>query len=345
MRRYEHGGDVYSHDHIRLDFSVNLNPLGMPPEVKEAVVSHIDEFETYPDTECRALTRAIAGRDGLEAENILCGNGAADLIYRLCMLRRPGRVLTLAPAFSEYERAARSCGSEIVLHRLLEREGFALTDSVLARITPELDMMFLCNPHNPTGKLADRDLMRQIVRRCAETGVFLIVDECFLPFSAGESLLPFLRENPLLVILRAFTKLYAMAGIRLGYILSGSRAVLEAAGEIAQCWSVSSVAQIAGLAALTSEGWEQRTRELVQEERSFLAGALKGLGLTVYDSDANFLLVKSEFSLYEPLLRRGILIRRCENYEGLDARFFRLGVKLHPQNEALVGAVKELLYG
>ncbi len=113
MQRYEHGGDVYSFDHIRLDYSVNLNPFGMPHEVKDAIISQIDRFETYPDTRCRALTRAIACREGVPDDYILCGNGAADLIYRVCLSRRPKRILTLAPTFSDYERTARLCGAKL----------------------------------------------------------------------------------------------------------------------------------------------------------------------------------------------------------------------------------------
>jgi threonine-phosphate decarboxylase len=345
LQRYEHGGDIYSHENVRLDYSVNLNPLGMPPGVREAIISRVGEYETYPDVKCRALRKAIAARDGVPEEYVLCGNGAADLIHRLCLALRPKRVLTLAPSFSEYERSARLYGSEIAYHRLSEAESFALTERVLDDITPETGLLFLCNPNNPTGRLIDANLMGKIARRCSETGTLLLLDECFLPFTDGASLLPLTERMPNLVLLRAFTKLYSMAGLRLGYIVCSGRELLKAVGEHAQCWSVSAVAQTAGLAALRCDGWEEKTRTLVSEEREYLSHALRALGLTVYPSDCNYLLFRSELPLYEPLLQKGVLIRRCENFEGLDVRFFRVGVKLRPQNEALVRAISEVLHG
>jgi threonine-phosphate decarboxylase len=345
LERFEHGGDIYSHKNISLDYSVNLNPFGMPPEVKNAIISHIDEFASYPDTQCRTLRGAIAEKEGVLRENVLCGNGAADLIYRLCLSYKPKCVLTIAPSFSEYERAARVCESQVVYHKLDENEGFFLTERVLSAITRDIKMFFLCNPNNPTGKLINMSLLNKIAQRCVETGTLLVLDECFLPFTDSESLLSLIKEIPNLVILKAFTKIYAMAGLRLGYLLSGNQEVIRAAEKNAPCWSVSSVAQTAGIAALQCEGWEEKTRQILTQERAYLSDALKKFGLTVYESDCNFLLVKSDRSLYEPLSKKGILIRRCENFVGLDAQFYRLGVKLHPQNEVLIRTLMEVLYG
>ncbi|NTU88912.1 MAG: aminotransferase class I/II-fold pyridoxal phosphate-dependent enzyme [Actinobacteria bacterium] len=324
---------------------MNINPLGMPQTVKDAIISHIDEYESYPDTECRALRTAIAVHEAVDPADVLCGNGAADLIYRICASKHPKRTLVLAPTFSEYERAALLCGSEIVYHELSEAEGFALTERILGEITPDIDMVFLCNPNNPTGKLTDVSLLRGVARRCEETGALLVVDECFLPFTSGESLVPLIKENQNIVILKAFTKIYSMAGLRLGYMLSGNHEILQAAEQSAQCWSVSSVAQVAGLAALSCEGLGQRTQEFVKKERDYMVLELQARNLSVFDSDANFLLIKSEVPLYEPLLRKGILVRRCANFGGLDERYFRVGIKLHPQNAALVQAIEEVLNG
>ena len=344
MHRFEHGGDVFDKN-IRFDYSVNLNPLGMPPDVKDAIISNIDDFEAYPDTKCHALCKAIAAREGVSADNILCGNGAADLIYRVCLSQKPKRILTLAPTFSEYERAARLCGSSIIYHRLIESEDFSLTERILDDITPEIDMFFLCNPNNPTGKLAISELLARIAHRCIQTGTIFILDECFLPFTNGESLLSLIHEIPNMAILRVFTKIYSMAGLRLGYMMTANNSLIKAVGENAQCWSVSSVAQTAGLAALNCDRWEDMTRQLVSTERDFLSSALKKLGFTVYKSDANYVLIKSEIPLYNELLQKGILIRRCENYDGLDTRFYRFAVKQHSQNEELIHSIAEVLYG
>jgi threonine-phosphate decarboxylase len=345
MRRYEHGGDIYGHTGVALDFSVNTNPLGMPEGVKRALATHIADWERYPDPRCRALTAALAAHHGVQPDCVLCGNGAADLIFRICAGLKPRRALALAPTFSEYERSVSLFGGETREFPLSERNGFMLTDRILETLSPDVAMVFLCNPNNPTGRLADPALLRRVAARCEDQSIYLVLDECFIDFTDGESMLSLLREYPHLIILRAFTKLYAMAGLRLGYLLCADAALLAEIGRFAQTWSVSIPAQAAGLAALNAVGWAEQTRRLVREERAFMAQALAELGLTVLPSDGNFLLVKSGTPLYEPLLQRGVLVRDCANFTGLDERYIRIGLKTRDKNTALLHALSEVLHG
>ena len=345
MRRYEHGGDIYGRYDIQLDFSVNTNPLGMPESVKRAVSSHIGEFEHYPDPQCRALTAALAAQHCIEPDSVLCGNGAADLIFRICAALNPRNVLTLSPAFSEYERSASLFGGKILEFRLDEQNAFALTESILDALSPKVDMLFLCNPNNPTGRLANPALLRHIAKKCKQSGIYLVMDECFIDFSDGESMIPLLKTHPHLMILRAFTKLYAMAGLRLGYLLCADTKLLAEVGRFSQTWSVSVPAQTAGLMALWEIGWTEKTRRVVRKERVYMTEALTKLGLSVLPSDANFLLVKSTAPLYEPLQKRGILVRSCANFTGLGRQYIRIGVKTRNKNEALLSAISEVLNG
>ncbi|MEA4849684.1 MAG: aminotransferase class I/II-fold pyridoxal phosphate-dependent enzyme [Clostridiaceae bacterium] len=345
MERYEHGGDTYMHGEVRLDFSVNINPLGMPEQVREAIATHIAEYQRYPDPYCRALREAIARHENVAAEDILCGNGAADLIYRLCLSLRPKRMLVLAPTFSEYERAALLAGAEVLFHRLREENGFALTERILDDITADVDMVFLCNPNNPTGQLAEPELMERISVRCMEAGALLIVDECFLSFTRGISCKSFLQTYPDIVILDAFTKLYAMAGVRLGHIITKNHGVLSKAQAFGQCWSVSAVAQAAGLAALECHEYVRETQQLVAAERAYLAGSFEKLGLQVFPGCANYILFKSEKPLLATLLKKGLFIRSCGNYEGLDRQFYRVCVMQRKQNEELVREITKVLRG
>jgi threonine-phosphate decarboxylase len=345
VRPADHGGDVFAHPYIRLDCSVNLGPLGLPPAVQQAIRDHVADFAAYPDPECRALRAAIARHDGVAPAQVLCGNGATDLIYRLCTALRPRRVLVLAPTFSEYERAARLAGAEITHHRLHQSDNFAVSETVLTTIAPGLDLVFICQPNNPTGQLVDLNLMNQIVRRCAAIGAVLVCDECFLPFTTGASLLPRAAAHPGLVILRAFTKIYALAGLRLGYLVSGDQPLLDAVARAGPPWSVSAVAQVAGQAALEVGGWAEQTRAVVAAERAYLAAALTNLGLHVYPSDANYLLFTSPQPLFEPLLAAGVLIRPCDNYIGLDTTFYRTCVGPRADNTQLIEAIREVLYG
>jgi threonine-phosphate decarboxylase len=344
MPRYEHGGDIYGDARVRLDFSVNVSPLGMPDAAKRAVVEQLDAFSRYPDRQCRALRRALSQKHGIPPEKILCGNGAADLIFRICACFKPGRALALAPTFSEYERPVVLFGGRAREHRLRESEGFELTDELLSALAPDVEILFLCNPNNPTSRLAAPDLLRRAAEICARNGTLMMVDECFIEFTRGTSMLPLLGEFPNLLILRAFTKFYALAGLRLGYLL-GNEALLSRIADFGPEWSVSTAAQAAGLGALKEPGWAERTREVVEAERAFLAEALSALGLSVFPSDANFLLIKSSAPLGEPLKARGILVRDCSSFTGLDARFVRVGLKKRKENQALIRAVGGVLRG
>ena len=345
MLPYDHGGDIYGGQEIRVDFSVNTNPLGMPDSVVRAIREGTDQDVRYPDYQCRALRRALSRRYGVGESSILCGNGAADLIFRICACLRPHRVLVPAPTFSEYGRSAAQFGAEIAEYRLAEENDFALDSGFLAAITPGTDLVFLCNPNNPTGRLCDPELLEEIVLQCGENGTVLVVDECFIEFTGGRSLLPLLEGNPHLLILRAFTKLYAMAGLRLGFLLNADPALLDRIAAWGAEWSVSTVAQRAGLAALDEEDWLERTRDLVARERRWLTEQLTALGLTVYPAQANYLLFRAPWSVREALLEKGVMVRDCTSFRGLDDRDFRIGIKTRAENEILIETLQEVLYG
>ena len=344
MQQYEHGGDIYSNPSVTLDFSVNINPLGLPDKIRQAIVSHVDEYSRYPDPFCRELCAAIARYESVPEDWIICGNGAADLIYRLCYAARPQRALVTSPTFSEYEKALAQAGCAVKYHVLKAENAFAITDGILEDIVPGDDMFFLCHPNNPTGRLIPQDLLEHILNRARETGTTVVVDECFLDFTDGSSAKRYL-DIPGLVILKAFTKMYAMAGLRLGYLITSNEALRSSITAAAQCWSVSFPAQVAGVAALECEGWQEKTRRLVAQERQFLAEQLGGLGIKVFPGEANFILLQSAAPLYELLLPKGILIRQCVGFNGLDNTYYRIGVKTRVENSCLIQSLKEVLHG
>lgn len=345
MGRYDHGGDIYANTGVKLDFSVNINPLGLPDSVRQALISRVDEFSQYPDPHCRKLSGAISCQEQVPLEWIVCGNGAADLIYRLCYAIKPRKALVCAPTFSEYERALQQVDCQVVYHHLTAENQFALTERIIEQLRPDIDLLFLCNPNNPTGQLIPRDLLQEILAVTKKNGCIVIVDECFLDFTDGVSVKGYLKDMPGLVILKAFTKMYAMAGLRLGYLLAADKTLLEKVRCGAQCWSVSMPAQIAGITALSLTGWQEKTRKMVVKERQYLSEALQKLGITVFPSSANFILFCWEGALYEPLLQKGILIRSCKNYIGLGEAYYRIGVKTRAENSLLIESIKETLHG
>ena len=342
MLRYKHGGEAQAGLPIDLDFSVNVNPLGMPKQAISALRNSLEQMTAYPDRDCTALRSALHQKLGVGVDQLLCGNGASDLIFRICAAHAGKTALVLAPTFSEYERSVRLFGGAVREFRLRKEDGFAVTDGVLSALDDSIDLLFLCNPNNPTGKLINAPLLYAILERCKEHQILLVVDECFLEFTNGVSLIPAISEYDNLLILRAFTKYYGMAGLRLGYLV-GSSALLCRVAPFGPEWNVSSAAQIAGAAALSGPDWDIRTKTLIEAERGYLCRALTELGLSVTDSRSNFLLVESSQPLYRALLQKQILVRACENFSGLDEHFIRIGIRTHEENFTLIRAIREVL--
>ena len=181
MRKLIHGGDVYRNPDC-IDFSANINPLGPPDSVKKAVAACVNDIAHYPDVQCKELKRRLGWAEQMEEEALIIGNGAAELIFALGYSLRPKRALLPQPTFAEYEQALLAAGCEVFYYPLSEENGFRLTEDFLQVLTGEIDMVFLCNPNNPTGVLTERDLLIQILNRCKEKQIFLVVDECFLDF-------------------------------------------------------------------------------------------------------------------------------------------------------------------
>lgn len=338
-----HGGDIYGGD-TQLDFSANTNPFGTPRGILDAVQAALPDMHRYPDPYCRKLVQAISDFEGVPKEFVLCGNGAAELIYSYCEAVRPNTAVELAPTFSEYALGLERVGCEARRYYLREENDFELDEGFLRFLIAEKpEAVFLCNPNNPTGQIIPAQLMERILDLCREQGIRLFVDECFLDLSdAGESLKPLLGENPNLFLLKAFTKSYGMAGIRLGYCMSADAGLLMKMAQTVQPWNVSSLAQAAGVAALQEAEFLRRTRALVFSERAWLKSQLENLGFRVIPSHANYILFSGPVDLDKRLKEKQIAIRNCGNYHGLDDGWYRIAVRLPEENKRLIQAMKEV---
>ncbi|HEX2926134.1 MAG TPA: histidinol-phosphate transaminase [Ruminiclostridium sp.] len=352
MRKLIHGGDIYDRGDIPentriVDFSANINPLGMPLSVKKAIAENIDKFSSYPDPLCRALINEISRHEDISSGWIVCGNGAADIIYRLAIGLKPKNVLLTAPTFSEYEHAVRCAGGSISYHYLLEKNNFSLDSSILHSITPGVDMVFLCNPNNPTGIPVKKGLVLEIAAHCRENGTVLVVDECFMDFLQEEgeySVVGSVGKFDNIIVLKAFTKIFAMAGIRLGYGICSNKQTVDRLYDAGQPWNVSVIAQICGIAALKETSHILKTKEMIQSNREYLIRNLNKLGFKTFESKANYVLFKTEDrNLSRKLLRFGILIRSCGNFTGLDNTYYRIAVKSHADNEYLIKCLGEVV--
>ena len=338
-----HGGAIYE-ENIRLDFSANTNPYGTPQGVLDAMSAALTQVHQYPDPYCRELVEAIASFESVPKDWILCGNGAAELIYAYCEALRPRRAMELAPTFSEYALALERVGCMVDRYPLSRQKNFSLGEDFLRTLEySRPDALFLCNPNNPTGQVIGTPLLEKILNVCGGQGTCLFVDECFLDLSDdGVSLKAYLAGHPNLFILKAFTKSYGMAGVRLGYCLCARETLLEKMAKIVQPWNVSTLAQAAGVAALQEREFLQKTRTLIPTERQWLQSRLEALGFWVCPSRANYLLFQGTTQLHQQLKERGIAIRSCHNYHGLGPGWYRIAVRRHRENEVLMDAIREI---
>lgn len=343
MMKNEHGGDIFERE-IVYDFSANLNPLGMPESVKNALQKSISEWEKYPDPFCRSLVKKLSERENFPPENIVCGNGAADLIFRIVQTVKPKKAVVCAPSFSEYSKALIQNECEILHYLLSEKSGFALDEKILEMLDESVQMLILCTPNNPTGRTVDSGLLRRICEKCEANDIVFLCDECFIDFTENAAHAEQFI-NPNVVVLKAFTKIYAMAGLRLGYALFGDAELAEKVRRNGQFWSVSAPAQTAGEAALDEKNYLEKTLELAKKEREFLTENLRNFGFKVYPSEANFILFYTKLALDEMLFGEKILIRNCANFDGLEQGYFRIAVRSHEENSVLVSAIERCLNG
>lgn len=342
-----HGGEIYDKN-IELDYSVNLNPLGIPTAVIDAVRLAVEQIDRYPDTQLYSLRKRIAESEHTDYENIICSNGASEMLMTLLRYLQPGKILLTSPCFTGYYHAIRALGDSVQIteYSLNEKNDYQLDSDFLNCITKDIDLVILCNPNNPTGRAVDKDILQEILLKCEECGVKIIVDECFEPLSKrAESVVGYVNKFQGLYVIRAYTKLFSIPGIRFGYAYVPSKEVDNITRLLPE-WNVS---VIAGMAAYEAAGlvcgcdFVEQSVETVENERKYLEEQLACTGLVIYKSDANFLLIKSEYDLYNELLGYGIMVRDCSNIPGLDSSYIRIAVKDHISNEKLIGAIKQII--
>ncbi len=338
-----HGGcDIYTHD-IDIDLSVNLNPYKderVTGQLDAAVRKGIEASSVYPDITQREVRKALAGLNKITPMETFAGNGASELITTVIRYKNPGTALLIEPCFTGYERALSGLDDcEIMRYFIKEEDGFALTDDVLSVMTNDTDMMFLTDPWNPTGQKIDEGLLGRILTKAQECGITVLLDESFR--MTGES-----RNYPGDVyVIRSFTKSFALPGIRMGYVLAGPDKIAGVRGLLPE-WNLSCLADhvMRTCANIAQEGkFFDDSLRYIETERNRLSKKLEELGFVVFKSDSVFLLCKGPEGLYEELIRRRILIRKCDDLKGLGDCFYRIAVKSREENDRFIGILEETL--
>lgn len=323
-----------------LDFSVNGNPYGPSPRVREALAQV--PYDRYPDREAIALRHALSAHLAVPAEQILVGNGSTELVWlvALAFVRTGDTILLVGPTFGEYARAGVLMGARLHQYTARRAEGFRVVPEVIAQLLQQHQprLVFLCNPNNPTGTFVAPDSIAPWAAAFPRT--LFIVDEAYLTFTASApSVLPVRPANVL--VLRSMTKAYALAGLRLGYAV-GSPEILDALRRARPPWSVNALAQAAGIAALQDAAHLAHCLACIAQAKLDFVAGLHALGLTLVPSTTHFFLARvgNGASCRQGLLRRGLLVRDCASF-GLP-EYMRVATRRPEENTRLLTALEEL---
>ncbi|MBE6063033.1 MAG: threonine-phosphate decarboxylase [Clostridium butyricum] len=368
MANFGHGGNAKEISRITglkyedlIDFSANINPLGMPESVKRAVINNLDAVEKYPDITYFELKNSIRDFENskicedelkINSKEIILGNGAAEVLFNIVKAVNPNNVLIPAPTFSEYEEAVTAVNGKINLYYLKEENQFMIQEDILDFINEKLDLVFICNPNNPTGGITNKILLKKILNKSIENNVFVIIDESFLDFVREDySMITFIKNYQNLIIIKSLTKFFAIPGMRAGYGISSNKELLEKIRGITPAWNINILAEEAVKAALKDFKYISESINFMEKEKNYLYNELKEIdGIKVFKPSVNFIFFKLnlrknlfDIDIKDKLLEKNILIRSCSNYHGLDNFYYRIAVKSHKDNIILVNSLKDVL--
>lgn len=327
-----------------MDFSVNTNPYGPPNWLKEMWPSFFEAVEDYPDPSGYKAAKLIAERFALSPENIMLGNGAAEIIHFIARHAAGQKVVIVTPAFSEYEEACHAYGCRIE-YVPVDVQNWKLPIEILVEQVKEAAVLFICTPNNPTGQVFQTEDLFTLLEETSRSGTLIVIDEAFYDFAGDESITSQITSFSHLAVLHSMTKMYAVAGLRIGYI-AASKEIIAKLKPYRPHWNVNAIAlQVAQKIASDAE-YAVRTRKWIDKERERMTKELAEIGFVVLPSAVNFYLLKdpaldNQKPLLQFLLKQGIVLRHTENFHGLDGQWLRAAVKKEQGNNQLLSALKE----
>ncbi len=344
-----HGGNIEEIGLKGLDFSCNLNPFAPPDEVTKLLSSLDPElFFKHPPIYPEDLEKELAEVLGVPYSRLCLLPGSIYGVHAVLSLKIFKRAVVPVPTFNEYERLARIFSIQVKRHILREEMAFKLCLGELASDIEERDVVFVCNPNNPTGHFFSVDEIKGLLRWCALKDAFVVFDEAFIDFTEhAQETLEACLDSDRALILRSFTKIFSIPGIRLGYAV-GPEGVIALIRELVPSWGITTLAVRVGRELIKHLGDIKGWRREIAYLRGQLAVSLESIGLKVFPSSANYLFVKSPkrpaSSIYNKLKEKGILVRIFPEYEDvLGDYFFRICVRSFEENQALLEALKEVV--
>ena len=346
-----HGGNIYKLKRDNgievLDYSSNINPLGVPSSFKKAVIENFETLEKYPDIDYVELRTAIGNYNNCHIDNVVVGNGATEVLFLYMKAVKAKKVLIIAPTFAEYERAARAAGRDVKFFPL--SKDFSLNENMLLDFITDEDVVVMCNPNNPTGKFQNLEKIKKIADFLERKNKKLFIDEAFIEFvDDWKEKTAFLLKHKNIFILRALTKFFALPGVRLGYGLTYDEAILNEIKNIREPWSVNGVAEIAGKTMLLDTLYIHETESWIKKEKLWFYEELCKIdNIEVTPTETNFILVKllndNAKSFRKKMIENGVLVRDASNFMFLDESYIRLAIKDRKKNEQVLEALRRVL--
>ncbi|PVX24758.1 MAG: threonine-phosphate decarboxylase [Candidatus Bathyarchaeum sp.] len=358
---YFHGGNVWdfsekyniSVDQL-IDFSISTNPLGAPETALESIRQHLNLIKHYPDPDHEWLLEALAESVGVEPNNVIVGNGSTELIYLFneVFLENGYEAVIPVPSFSEYKAAIERFGGNMTFLKCYPEKNFQLNVEELEKtISKKTRIIFLCNPNSPTGALYEKEDVLRVIRFAAEHNVLVFLDEDYIDFvddAKRYSMAEYVNDYNNLFVLRSLTKFFGLAGVRIGFGI-GSPDLVAVLKNVIMPWSVNSLAMFATVAAVKDTEFIKKSRMLVSKSRQEMMDLLKTVPwLRVYPSETNFLLIEiirkdlTSTQIKEGLAKKGLLIRDCKDFDGLNNKFFRVTIRRPEENKKLIANIKSL---
>lgn len=356
MSNVIHGGNIeeltrkYNLDKEKLiDFSANINPLGLNENVKKAIIEAIEEINIYPDITYYNLKKSISSYEKITLDYLTLGNGAAEVIFNLVRAINPKKALLLAPTFGEYEEALLSINSKVEYYMLKEGNNWDINIDILEKINKETDMIFICNPNNPTGKLTDRNFILKVLEKAKNYDCVVAIDESFLDFvkdNENYTLINYIEDYKNLFIIKSLTKFFAMPGLRIGYGITYDKTLIRKINSISVPWNINVLAEKGAIKALAEKEYINNTINYIENEKDrFYYELCKFNDLKIFKPSVNYIMFKinKNIDLKEEMMKENIIIRSCSNYNGLNNKYYRIAVRKREENEKFVAILKKIL--
>jgi threonine-phosphate decarboxylase len=357
-----HGGNVWEiSEKLKIplnqviDFSVPTNPLGPPKKALQSISQHLKTIKNYPDPNHEWLIETLSNYVGLESNNIMVGNGSTELIYLFTeiFVESGYEAVIPIPTFGEYKIATMRVGGRPLFLKCNPAKNFRLNFEKLEKaISKKTRIIFFCNPNSPTGILYEKDDVLRIIRLAAEENVLVFLDEDYVDFlddNKRYSMAEYVRRYDNLFLLRSLTKFFGLAGLRIGFGIS-SPDILKTLKKAKMPWSVNSLAMFAAMEAVKDDDFIKKSRLLISRSKRQMQEMLQEIPwLKVYPSETNFFLIEiiegdlTSSQLKEGLARKGLLIRDCSDFDGLNNRFFRVSVNKPEENKKLIEHLKSFV--